>query len=217
MTVENILKEVEDLVVSFEKQRKELEDKLKPAFGEIFKPFFTKYPEVANIKFVAYTPYFNDGDTCEYSVNDLYYFVKDDNEDDEYWEGYGDSYQLKYHKELITYLRGGPIGPEIQKWFTQNTKTPLRRFNFKTREYDVTENPRFNQTIEEYIKEKFKEELHMGADALEKKINRDADFQEVRNLFSRIPEDIIHSLFGDHIMVTIHSNGEVEKDEYEHD
>lgn len=42
-------------------------------FIESFAPIWEKYPTLKSFNFCAYTPYFNDGDVCTYSVhNDEY-------------------------------------------------------------------------------------------------------------------------------------------------
>lgn len=55
-----------------------------------FKEIFIKYPHLEQIGFRAYTPYFNDGDACEYSVGEYHYKIKNipefgivDDDDDE--------------------------------------------------------------------------------------------------------------------------------------
>lgn len=35
-----------------------------------FKAAFEKFPKLEAVKWTQYTPYFNDGDTCEFGVND---------------------------------------------------------------------------------------------------------------------------------------------------
>lgn len=36
-----------------------------------FKEFFEKYPEIVAVRWVQYTPHFNDGDVCEFSRHDF--------------------------------------------------------------------------------------------------------------------------------------------------
>lgn len=42
-------------------------------FKETTKEFFSKNPGITAVVWTQYTPYFNDGDTCEFSVNDPYF------------------------------------------------------------------------------------------------------------------------------------------------
>jgi len=55
-----------------------LEQKLKTfgkeAFDEAFSSFFANNPTVDGIVWTQYTPYFNDGDTCTFSVGEAYLF-----------------------------------------------------------------------------------------------------------------------------------------------
>lgn len=37
--------------------------------GSAMATFFSEHPEISEIRFTAYTPYFNDGDACEFSSN----------------------------------------------------------------------------------------------------------------------------------------------------
>lgn len=55
-------------------QQRELQKKFQTTaqalFKETTKEFFDKNPNVTAIVWTQYTPYFNDGDTCEFGVND---------------------------------------------------------------------------------------------------------------------------------------------------
>lgn len=59
----NTIKEYSDHI-------KEIKNKLKDngatAFYNELKPIFDKYPDIESIGWVQYTPYFNDGDVCEF-------------------------------------------------------------------------------------------------------------------------------------------------------
>lgn len=43
---------------------------LQLAFGREVKEFFKKFPEARTVSWNQYTPYFNDGDECVFSVNE---------------------------------------------------------------------------------------------------------------------------------------------------
>ena len=58
-----------------EAARKAVEEALKPAREALMRDFhaaFEKHPEVKAIAWVQYTPYFNDGEPCEFGVRDAY-------------------------------------------------------------------------------------------------------------------------------------------------
>jgi hypothetical protein len=56
-----------------------------------FREFFNSRPEVTGIAWTQYAPYFNDGDSCEFSVHDVNYTTADDpKEAFNDFNGYGD-------------------------------------------------------------------------------------------------------------------------------
>jgi hypothetical protein len=68
---------------------------------DIFKELFVAYPNVKAIGWTQYTPYFNDGEPCVFSVNDLYVCDETCNIDsydiyswNEIWRGGDDKYPL---------------------------------------------------------------------------------------------------------------------------
>lgn len=79
---------------AFKAQVEELRQKLQKV-GEEFitqrlKEMFAKYPKLEKISWSQYTPYFNDGETCEFSSNHDYAEI----------EGEGYSYQSEEHNEI---------------------------------------------------------------------------------------------------------------------
>jgi hypothetical protein len=48
----------------------------KDAVGSLFKRFFTENQKATAVGWHQYTPYFNDGEPCEFSVHDFYYSTK---------------------------------------------------------------------------------------------------------------------------------------------
>lgn len=59
------------LSAKVEELNKHLKEEGKKALDAAFQDFFTKYPEVEQLTFTAYTPWFNDGESCEYGVGEL--------------------------------------------------------------------------------------------------------------------------------------------------
>jgi hypothetical protein len=47
----------------------------KEALAEKFKDFFEKHPQVEAVEWTQYTPYFNDGDVCEFRRNEFGYVL----------------------------------------------------------------------------------------------------------------------------------------------
>jgi hypothetical protein len=63
---------------------------------EIVKPclqeFMTKHPSVKAIGWAQYTPYFNDGDPCTFSLRGLHASAMDEREEDLYGDGWHEIY-----------------------------------------------------------------------------------------------------------------------------
>lgn len=82
-----IVEKIKLAMKEFEDKRKELTEQLKKDFPALLAPLFEKYPGVKNVRWTQYTPYFNDGDPCEFSTNaswaDLNYNADEDDEEDD--------------------------------------------------------------------------------------------------------------------------------------
>jgi len=104
-----------DLIDEYHRLRKEADDlfynnteRLKTDFKNSFNWFFEKHPRVKMVTWTQYTPYFNDGDECVFSVNEAV-FSGDENyrggiynlEDEPMVEGYIKE-PSKWHREYYT-------------------------------------------------------------------------------------------------------------------
>lgn len=54
-----------------------MQEKNKAILNGAFKEFFTQFPLIKSVVWCQYTPYFNDGDACEFSVGDIYFSKKE--------------------------------------------------------------------------------------------------------------------------------------------
>jgi hypothetical protein len=86
---------------AFRKVQKDYQEALekdgKAVLAALFAEFFENNPSVYALTWTQYTPYFNDGDTCEFSVHDLYaaFPLKLENgEDNPEAEGYDDDVEV---------------------------------------------------------------------------------------------------------------------------
>lgn len=106
-----LFKELKDMREAYELK---LKNHGEAALKEAFKEIFEKYPQIKSIIWTQYTPYFNDGDSCVFGVNDFDVYIEgtnptdqdEDDEEDDY--DYGESiYYLKKSKD--------PVKKEIAK------------------------------------------------------------------------------------------------------
>lgn len=81
----NIEQTIDQLAEELTALKKEFQEKSKETLKEIFKLFFQNNPQVKAVVWSQYTPYFNDGDPCTFSVYDIEYFLE---EPFDYYEGF---------------------------------------------------------------------------------------------------------------------------------
>ncbi len=76
-----ILEKIKDEISAFDQKRKALVAELQTEFPVMFKTIFEQAPKLKSFGWTQYTPYFNDGDTCEFGVHFDYPYINGANED----------------------------------------------------------------------------------------------------------------------------------------
>ena len=101
--------------------KKQVQKELQAEFTGALTELFDAYPFVKSLSFTAYTPFFNDGDTCEYNVHHDYCNFNGYDEDRDV-EGEGvDVLQLA--KETIYVEEPNPnYDPSTSRWGNDKTK-----------------------------------------------------------------------------------------------
>jgi hypothetical protein len=77
-----ILREKQEEIRKMKKEMVEASNKI---FTELTKSIFEEYPKVESFGWSQYTPYFNDGDTCTFSVNTDWIYINGIPVDDSDW------------------------------------------------------------------------------------------------------------------------------------
>lgn len=72
---------INDLVIEYNKTKKEFTEKAQNAMRIAFGEFFAANPDIDQIAWTQYTPHFNDGDECIFGVNDMFFTLTTDNTD----------------------------------------------------------------------------------------------------------------------------------------
>ena len=80
------IKGIEEIKAEYKKQRQILLTKFQNELSSVLIDFFKAVPRITQISWSQYTPYFADGDPCEFSMNTIQFKIEDDN---------FDSYDLK--------------------------------------------------------------------------------------------------------------------------
>lgn len=61
------------LIAEQQALRAKFQTEAQAMFKDTMKEFFDKNPGITALKWTQYTPYFNDGDACEFRVNEVYF------------------------------------------------------------------------------------------------------------------------------------------------
>ena len=77
-----ILKAKQEEIKKLKKEMVEASNKI---FTELTKEIFVEHPKVKSFGWTQYTPYFNDGDTCYFSVHTDYIYINGESADESNW------------------------------------------------------------------------------------------------------------------------------------
>lgn len=112
------------------------------ALKEEFKKFFEAHPACTALRWRQYTPHFNDGDACTFSVNDITFKLVDSPEDaGDYSDGFEDRYGRREDEVFKATSEGvralEKIDDEIfQIAFGDHVKVTATREGFEVDEYE---------------------------------------------------------------------------------
>jgi hypothetical protein len=79
-----MLEQFENLQQEFAELEKRMQERGKEVFASVSKEVFEKDPKLVSFSWTQYTPYFNDGDECVFSVHDNLFFSYGDEEECRY-------------------------------------------------------------------------------------------------------------------------------------
>lgn len=68
---------IDELIQSLKQAKRLMREHGEKALKTAFIEFFDKCPEIVEICWTQYTPYFNDGDACTFSVDDVVYHTQE--------------------------------------------------------------------------------------------------------------------------------------------
>lgn len=88
-----LIQKIQEEFKVFEEKKKALAEQLQQEFPQILAPLFEKSKKINSVSWRQYTPYFNDGDTCEFGVyNDDLDVNGESNYDLDWW-----SWEVKWY------------------------------------------------------------------------------------------------------------------------
>lgn len=91
--VANIAEQMQKVTEEFERIRVTMTSRYQQVFYDVVKQLFSKHQCLKVIQWSQYTPYFNDGDECVFTVNEIFYTVKEPSgSDHETWYSESDEW-----------------------------------------------------------------------------------------------------------------------------
>lgn len=212
-----LLKNFDELNAQINEAQKEMSNKSKGLIEAVAKQFLDKCPEVTGIHWTQYTPYFNDGDTCEFSVNEYCFHIlgDDDDEIDSFYESTAIYTQVALDSsiEKLEVAKTFVADPEV--WRDNYIKEYEAKWG---RSYSGGRNylrpyPYTIEDAQERI-DRITKNLETYGPEVAQRITE--EFKVFTSAMAKIPDDIMQAVFGDHVSVVINRKG-VTVDEYSHD
>jgi hypothetical protein len=217
MDMQTLLNNFDELNAQIKSAREEMQAKSEGLIEAVAKQFLDKCPEVTGVHWTQYTPYFNDGESCEFGVNEFCFHILAD-EDDEI-DSYYESTEVYTQEHLDKAVEGLEAAKEFtadpDAWRLKHVKWYREKYG---REYYGTVahlRPYFSDVdrAQERIDE-ITENLKTYGPEVAARIK--AEFDLFTAAMGKVPDDIMQSVFGDHVFVVINRNGTT-VDEFNHD
>jgi len=214
MDYESLLKNFDELNSQINAAKQEMRGKSKGLVESSVAMLFDACHEIQQVHWTQYTPYFNDGEACEFGVNEINFLLVGD-EDFEPYESSPLYTQRDLDRAIKDYESAVLYNKSPEFWREQYLKDYETKYgrpygygsmNVKPYPSDPSE---AQESIDE-IKEQMEKIPAERASAIME------NFQAFKNAMSKIPEDIMETLYGDHAMIIIDRDGTT-VEEYSHD
>ena len=101
--------ELNEIVSTYNRELRALKESMSLRFQDslkgVFKEVFERHPNITKLTWTQYTPYFNDGEPCVFSVNDMTVFddTVDEDDDEGLYLGWGEG--QKRYPDLLAISR----------------------------------------------------------------------------------------------------------------
>lgn len=134
--VQEIEKMYDEMIAEQRELKRQFQEKAQALFNNLVKDFFELNPAVNLIQWNQYTPYFNDGESCEFGVNEPYFsnatgddladirWGEYEGENDDIWSESHLSYVLKhrdkeYYQTCLKSIDAGEVNIESCDLFSK--------------------------------------------------------------------------------------------------
>lgn len=122
---------MDSLIQKVKAAQKDLELALKVEIEELRGAIFKENPHLESVSWTQYTPYFNDGDTCEFTVHSWLTTVDEDGNEEEDLESESGALQ-----NLANVLDNSDLSSAFLQAFGDHARVTLTREGISVEEYD---------------------------------------------------------------------------------
>jgi hypothetical protein len=213
MNYEALIKQFDELNAQMENARAAMDAAAQPLIESTTQQLFEVCPEIESVHWTQYTPYFNDGDSCHFSVHELHFILVGDTAADDYEGSYlystadleAAQKRLQDAIEFETDSNAWRI-KKLEEYRQRSGRAyPYNASNL--RPYGSSEEVREEIEVIESFFERYSPEA----------INRiNNSFNVLSRDLSNIPDEIMRAIYGDHVLVRIDRNGTTVED-YSHE
>lgn len=212
---DTLLRNFDELNQFIEQAKQQMQNKSTGLIEEAARRLFEAAPEIEHVHWTQYTPYFNDGEACEFEVNDICYKLWDDEE----WENdYYDSSTLYGESDLerarADYQEAAKFEDDPEAWREEYVRKYRQKWNREPWNYgSIRPYPSTRKEAQAKI-DLIEASLAKYDVATVDRIKK--SFRAFEDAMRKIPDDIMESVYGDHVCVVISRTG-TEIDEFDHD
>jgi hypothetical protein len=213
MNYQALIKQFDELNAQIESARATMSEAAQPLVESAAQQLFEVCPEIESVYWTQYTPYFNDGDSCHFSVHEPYFVLVGDVAPDAYEGSYlysaADLEIVQKRLQDAIEFETDSNAWRIKKMeeYLQCSGRPYPYSASNLRPYGSSEDVREELQVIESFFERYSPEA----------INRiNSSFSVFYKDISSIPDEIMCVVYGDSALVRIDRNGTT-IEEYSHD
>jgi hypothetical protein len=176
--------------------RKTMEETAKGLFTEMVAELFAENPTLMSFSWTQYTPYFNDGEPCEFGCNGAYPTVSMSMDGD----------VVGYDSNSGEFTVNGDEIEGVDELVRKFKDMRIDSFSKNGKQYAY--DAKTNTVTVDGEKVKTYDERRKMFDGLEKKVGA---------FMRNFEDEDMETMFGDHVTVTVNRDGTTSTEEYNHD
>lgn len=188
MSLIKLKEKIKKTEIQIKKLKNQLVIDSEKLFNNCCVEIFKNNPEFTSFSWTQYTPYWNDGDPCNFYANTDYLYIDDEEEETDFHNTEIDVKELKQKEKTIKKLTA-----EIEK---------LKKQGKNENDWEIT-----------HKQNRIKKLNELNLQDVEKRLRF---IEDIDDLLKSINQDVLENMFGDHVKVIVTADG-AKTEHYEHD